>query len=338
MTRFLVAAAAVLALAACGSGGDTDAAPADAAPADVCPAVERLDPAAVLGGPAAKHRACQADTSVSALGTAVWTAAGGRRVSVSVLAGAATFQQHYDRAPAARRCALPESGGGDRRCIDQLSTGRTDTGSLTVEFGATYLSVWMSEEGGDTANIDVPADVRPAFLDFVATAVRTIYGRTVTIPASLRAAPAAAPTSPASPDSPASPAFPAAGGDLAAQLARAGYERTSTGSFDSPDLGRKVTMEDWKATGRPTVALSDARTSPGTLAIAELQYEDFGRFTDFSCIPTTKFASDLRWTLDQSDAVREQVRLGTTPLKIAPGTTDRHMLDNADRSLTCYMK
>ncbi|WP_433363159.1 hypothetical protein ACQPZX_31610 [Actinoplanes sp. CA-142083] len=326
MTPSRTSAAAMLAftaLALTACGDDVSSSAAGSAPADVCPAIEKLDPAAVLGGPAANHRACAPDESLATLGAAVWTASGGQRVSVSVIdngkPGAATFQQLYDQASSAQRCELAESGGGDRRCVDKLSTGQTETGTFIIDLGSTYLVVWLSDEGDHSAGLDVPADMRPAFMTFAGQAVSTIYGKKVEMPAA-----------------PPERAAPTTAGDLAAQLTQAGYERTMTGSYQSPDLGRKVSIEDWKDDGKPTVALSDSRTKPGDLAIAELQYDPVGKYQKFSCIPTTKFASDLQWVLDQSNTIQQQVADGTVEPKLAPN--NRHMVDNADRSLTCYME
>jgi hypothetical protein len=177
----------VLAVAGCaGSGGSA----AQARPVVICAAIDRLDPAPLLGS-VQQHRPCRADDASGSLGLAVWTAASGLRLSVSVIdngntepdGASATFEQLYTQAPASMRCTATATDTGERlRCLDKTNTGEAQTGTFILDEGTTYLVVWMSDEDGQSAGIEIGPAQRPAFMTFVAAAAKAIYGSPIQLP------------------------------------------------------------------------------------------------------------------------------------------------------------
>ncbi|MGI5176376.1 hypothetical protein ACQEVZ_08615 [Dactylosporangium sp. CA-152071] len=330
LKRLATIATAVLLAVSAGCADDPAGGRSEAgAPQDVCGPIERLQPDEVLGGAPAGHRPCAADSTAGMLGVAVWTAADGRRVSVGVAGGthAATFEQLYAAAPEPQRC----TAGGGVRCVDKTSTGQAETGTLIVERGSTYLVVWLSDTGGHQAGLDVPAERRPAFLRLAAAAMRSVYGTEVHFPDT------AAGRSPAG--NTAAPTGTGTGGagsadPVVAELGKLGYQRTMTGGYQSPQLGRKVTIEDWKpASGAgPTVQLSDAPPGrPGALAVADVDWGQVGQYQRFLCEPDDATAFKVARSIDLSRIVKDNVTNGV--IQPQPGPSGSRTV--AGNGVTC---
>ena len=342
----LLAAFAATALTACGhSVASVDT----SAPTNVCSAIESLQPDTLLGGTPAKHRACQPDDASGSLGVAVWTAATGRRVSVSVIDNAkagpgvavATFDAVYQNAPAALRCTAAVSGHDPLRCVDKTNTGQTETGTFILDEGATYLVVWLSDENGQSAGIDIPPAERPGFAAFVTEAVKAIYGTTVRLPDTGPAPLATQSQDTASPDTgtTSSPTEGWSADSVTAELTKQGYQRSARARFPSAKAGRQVTTEDWTAPAfpnLPTVHLSDA--PPGALgkpAIASVSYDNgVGPYHEFSCVPASPYIFSARTVIEQAGIARRLALAGSAPPAGASGTS----MTSVDGSVTCHLK
>lgn len=338
----ILALTAAAALAACGhDGGGT------AVPQNVCASIETLDPSGVLGGPAAGHRACAPDPAGGSLGVAVWTAADGRRVSVSVVDNAkagpgvssATFDQLYQAAPGSARCTATAAGRPGVRCVDKTDTGQTETGTVLIDEDATYLVVWVSNETGGSAGFDIPPSQRPAFAAFVAQATKAVYGTAVELPAAAPAPATAPPTAAGGTEPSAAAASTDGGAGVSAELTAQGYRLAARTKFHSDKLGREVIDEDWQAPqmpNLPVVHLTDAPPGDaGRLAVESVSYEGgVGPYRTFSCTPTPVFAFDARHVIEQAGIARGLVLQATAQ----PGAATATSMTARDGSVTCRMQ
>jgi hypothetical protein len=114
-----------------------------------------------------------------------------------------------------------------------------------------------------------------------------------------------------------------------------------TGRYFAQELGKEVTIEDWKPvsdTSLPTVHTSEARPgAPGKPAVSQVTYDNgVAGYPKFWCVPTEKYAFNPAYVIDQAEVAKQLLESGQA--KPGPGQNDTKTMTSVDGSLTCYMK